>query len=367
MINSNRYVPILKTKAGECRALKDLNVETWQLLTPLLEIQSLPWDYTADAPAKTTEKHVEDVGRQLIRHVPKGASVFLDAGALPPEDTMSDASQPLAFLSTGLTEVGVNVAPVVGIDRSDAYVEAAARLGQEAGIACIRVEAEDLPDMPATLNESLHSLLGRLGLQKTQCVLVLDFAEIHANTVRAVALAASSVIGSLEDATSWHRIVFAGSGMPQTAADLRPGVVSTLPRFEWTVWKTLVAQSGVLPRVPCFGDYAVTHPELPSVDPRLMKMSAKMRYTVEDDWLVARSRNVKDYGYEQAHELCELISSRDEFRGRGYSAGDKFIMDCAAKDTGPGSATTWVTAGTSQHLEYVARQVASYPVPSADS
>lgn len=364
MADANHYVPILKTKAGECRALKDLNEETWRLLTPLLEVQSPPWDYTVDAPAKTTAQHVVGVQRQLTSNLPDGASVYLDADSLPPEDTMPDGSQPLEFLSAGLVEAGVQVVPVVGFERPDAYMDAAARLAKAAGAACIRVEAEDLPDMPATLSVSLRDLLSRLELAETQCVLLLDFAEIPANAVRPVTLAAASVIGSLDHAETWDQIVFAGTGMPQTVADLSPGVVSTVPRSEWVVWRALVAQARVLPRVPCFGDYAVTHPELPSVDPRLMKMSAKMRYTVDDDWLVARSRNVRDYGYEQAHELCALISERDEFRGREYSAGDTFIEDCAARRGGPGSATTWVTAGTSHHLEFVARQVASYPVPS---
>jgi Beta protein len=51
-------------------------------------------------------------------------------------------------------------------------------------------------------------------------------------------------------------------------------------------------------RLPTFGDYAVAHPD-PSrgdVDPKVMSISAGLRYTIDDEWLVAKGGLYKATG-----------------------------------------------------------------------
>ena len=42
-----------------------------------------------------------------------------------------------------------------------------------------------------------------------------------------------------------------------------------------------------------FGDYAIAHPIPTELDPRTMRMSASIRYTTSDEWLILKGRNVR--------------------------------------------------------------------------
>jgi hypothetical protein len=61
MFDHTQYVPILKGKEGEYSALRELTGSVKDLLTPLAEIPSIPYDFENDAPAKTVDEHLRQV------------------------------------------------------------------------------------------------------------------------------------------------------------------------------------------------------------------------------------------------------------------------------------------------------------------
>lgn len=140
---------------------------------------------------------------------------------------------------------------------------------------------------------------------------------------------------------------------------LPPSDSSWIPRQEWTLWLDVVQSADVLARIPAFGDYAISHTEPPEVDPRIMRPSASIRYTCESAWLVLKGRNVRDHGYEQFHDMCRDLVQRTEYSGRQFSWGDEYIDECAARRVSKGSLTTWRNVGTSHHLAFVVRQLAT--------
>ena len=107
-----------------------------------------------------------------------------------------------------------------------------------------------------------------------------------------------------------------------------------------------------------FADYAISHPYTKELDPRTMRMSASIRYTTSNNWLVLKGRNVRQYGFDQYFELAKELIERPEYADRDFSWGDKYIADCALGMTGPGNATTWRKVGTNHHITLVARQIA---------
>src|ERR1700730_15974151 len=62
---------------------------------------------------------------------------------------------------------------------------------------------------------------------------------------------------------------------------LPPSEISTVWRSDWTLWLP-VAADGRIPRTPIFVDYAIAHPQLHEVDPRVTRPSASVPYTT--DW-----------------------------------------------------------------------------------
>jgi hypothetical protein len=137
--------------------------------------------------------------------------------------------------------------------------------------------------------------------------------------------------------------------------------IQKIPRYEWLLYESLVAW--LLDnhfRLPAFGDYAIVHPDTLRVDPRITKPSASIRYTIEKKWCIVKGRNVRDYGLQQYQDLCRSLIRLSCFLGGNFSAGDKYIEDCANGIAGTGNLTTWRLVGTNHHVEKVVYDLSSF-------
>ena len=135
---------------------------------------------------------------------------------------------------------------------------------------------------------------------------------------------------------------------------------SATPRVEWRVWSSLPAASGSIPRLPTFSDYAIDNPEYPDLDFRVIKMTANVRYTTDQDWLIVKGHVIQKGARSQYPGLAAGLSAIAQYCGPEYSWGDGYVNDCANGEDGPGSATTWRQVGTNHHLTFVVNQIASF-------
>jgi hypothetical protein len=158
----------------------------------------------------------------------------------------------------------------------------------------------------------------------------------------------------------WRRIILAATSFPEDLSDVDAQTISTLPRHEWELWKTLQRRPDSLPRRDIiYGDYAIAHPVTPDIDPRVMRMSANIRYTATDTWLIVKGKNVRQYGFDQYFDLCKTLVKRLEYMGSEFSWGDRYIADCAEGIVGPGNATTWRKVGNNHHITLLVKELAT--------
>jgi hypothetical protein len=169
------------------------------------------------------------------------------------------------------------------------------------------------------------------------------------------------VAGLIETTPLLERVrsfVLAGASFPDSLASLSQPM-QVIPRREWQLYREVLRRRESNRRVPIFGDYAIAHPVLAEGDMRIMKPSANIRYTVDDAWCILKGRNVRDHGFEQYQGQCRELINRGYFAGPSYSAGDKFIEDCALRNGSTGNLSTWRWVGTNHHLTRVVRDLAS--------
>ena len=364
MFDHAHYVPILKGKRAEYDSLRELSPETKAALTPLIEIPPIPWDFEQDEPAKTIDQHLAPVAKSLDDAWAGDRPFFIDLLWIPDTEVMNDGRQPLSFLCDAARERNLRLIPVTGTRRAEGYQGAVRDAVRADNLGfCIRIEGEDLADL-ARLRDTVDNLLEFVALTPRETDLLIDFNEIPAAQVGPMLIAANSVIGSLPYVTEWRTLTLAGSAFPLNLARFDPQSVNTVQRAEWIIWQAIANRRDRLPRLPTFGDYGINHPE-PSdeVDPRLMRMSANLRYTIDEAWLVLKGRNTRDYGFAQFGNLCRYMIRRPEYRGPDFSWGDRYISDCAANAVGPGNATTWRKIGTTHHLTTVTTQIANVAEP----
>jgi len=171
-----------------------------------------------------------------------------------------------------------------------------------------------------------------------------------------------NIIKSLPYLHNWRSLVLIGTSFPGKLSICKVGV-TIIPRNEWRVYKkllTLLQESEI--RIPIFGDYGINHPSVLKIDPKKIKTVANIRYTIDDGWLIAKGRSLKDYGYEQHQSLCQELLRSNYYLGHEYSKGDEYIENCANGIVSFGNSAKWREIGTNHHLEKVSRDIAKISV-----
>jgi ribosomal protein S19 len=361
---AKRYVPILKWKAGEYRALKDLTDEVRAGIRPLLEMKPLPVDFDSGNPAKTLQEHLEKVPSEILKHWGKSNESLLDLPYFQPKDRMERNVHPLTFLLTQGRRLGLKLIPVVTPSRDSQYqaaVKSGVKEDEERGL-CIRLEPDDLADMDET-GTVIETMLRTYEVGPELVDLVVDMKSVpNGRQFLPVALAALRTLPRVKE---WRALTLVASSFPENMTGINRDTAETLPREEWTMWQA-VRRGGKVPRVPAFGDYAIAHPDpfVSEIDPRLIRVSANIRYTTNDSFLILKGRSTRDTGFDQFRDLCKWLITQSEFKGAAFSAGDKFIYECARNPKiGPGNHTTWRSVGTNHHITLAFTQIASPSAP----
>ncbi|MGA8150328.1 MAG: beta family protein [Terriglobales bacterium] len=351
------YIPVLKGKEGEFAALEALDPEVRSHLMPLIEIPPVQYDYVNERPAKTLDEHVRGIADRL-RKAWREQPLYLD---LPFEEDgrLSDGRVALAAVLEDCAGKGVSAVPVISRESAPECLAAAGRYSTatNSGV-CLRLRVGDFEEDVEPDSDVERLITGLGGVANEEMDLVIDLEDLGPDTGRAL-LVARSIFYMVPKMEVWRRVILTGASFPEDLSDVGAATISTLPRREWELWNTLQRRPKLLPRPDLiFGDYAISHPVIKELDPRVMLMSASIRYTTPDHWLIVKGRNVRHYGFDQYFELCQVLVKRNEYCGSDFSWGDRYIADCAEGIQGPGNATTWRKVGTNHHLTLVVRELA---------
>ena len=166
----------------------------------------------------------------------------------------------------------------------------------------------------------------------------------------------------LSDAPShqeWRTLTVAACAFPVSMGSVQRHAHEFVERADWLAWRNyLHAERGNLVRLPTYSDYAIQHPlGVEGFDPRIMQVSATIRYTTSDHWLLIKGESTRStlpssqfpalatrlvYGHLQQH-----------FAGENHCLGCGAMKAAADGADGYGSAGAWRTLGTVHHLSAV--------------
>jgi hypothetical protein len=358
-LNTNYYVPILKGKMGEYSALKEVAPDIRDKITPLIEIPPIPWDYNNDAPSRTIDAHLSKVTDTLGDVWGENRQLFMDLNFLEAGERMADGSHPLIWLFNDAGGKGLPLIPTTGLSRDRSYQTAVASIATEDGLGlCMRLESDELDD---DLESNLENTLGQLRVDPGSVDLLIDLKEISATPeqTRFTFISVVNIFKNLPKIDEWRSLILSGTSFPQTLSEFEANTESRVQRTEWLIWRSLFNYRAKLKRLPTFSDYTIVHPEPFEMDPRMMQLGAKVKYTTSDAWIIIKGQSIRRAGASQTHSLCQYLVGLPDYRGENFSWGDKCIFDCANTRTGPGNQTTWVRVGVSHHIAFVVDQIAN--------
>ena len=344
MFGHQHYVPVMRIKAAERKALRTLDAALRSRTSPLLECPPRVL-HGCDTRAKLERRldHVVDDIAGWSRR-----SVFIDFSML-----QSAAADALDVMARRAAAAGIRAVPVVSlkIGVGTAYARCVRTLLDRSGATiCLRVSPEELK--LSSIGEMVDQRLKSYGAAPAFTDLVIDRGLVNSGTTTYEEFA--HLIPSVDE---WRTLTVLAGSFPPDLSGLAPGNTYRLPRFEWRQWRALDSWSK---RRPAFGDYTIQFAQIresvPSPNP-----SASIRYTTEDDYFVLRGEGIlnrRGPGRAQWNAWAALLVERPEYFGATFSEGDRYIAERAIDESRFGTPQTWLRAGFSHHLTATALQVA---------
>ena len=350
MFDSHHYVPILKGKAGEFASLGEISSKCKSGMTPLIEL------ITKDREKRKIEDDCGKLSKSWSDTRPIFIDVYLDIN----DDARSSVGSMRAYFDKARL-ISLTIIPVTGLRRHSDYQSLIQDIcSKDKKGVCLRVESTDMAD-EEELKKQLQLFLKAFKMNESEVDLLVDFKEIPLTQVPLFQMMAGTILSYLPNIKKWRTLTLAATTFPISMGDFQSANISIRQRGEWTIW-TNIRSLRSYGRIPTFGDYAIANPVITDFDPRIMDMTANIRYTIERDWLVLKGRGVKRFGYPQFRSISRTLVGRPEFSGAGFSAGDNYISNCAAGNVSTGNMTTWRRVGTTHHLTFVVDRISSLPV-----
>lgn len=360
------YVPILKAKAGELRALREAHDSVRIAITPMLEVMDAAPKYVDGeddpVPSKSGEAHVKAVAEGITKAWGADRRVFIDGVYIEHTDTLDDGREPIGAILDYLRVAKVKAVPVTGLDRLAEYDSAIRDAVDRDGRGlCLRLQTSDLET--DDLGQQLQTALKFFRVPSGKVDLLIDFGPVIAPRATVLPL-----VNSIPCVKEWRTFTLAACAFPVDMSAVTQYSTAELPREEWANWTHLRARASSIVRLPTFSDYAINHPEPSEIDPRTMRMSANIRYTWTTTYIVAKGEALprkkdlrkKAPASEQYPLLAQYIISHKAWCGPKFSWGDGYIQRCANKEC-VGGGREWRAVGTSHHLAFVAKQIANLP------
>lgn len=327
------YVPVVKSFRGEFTALSTAEPKVLACITPLIEIANKQGDPNRISPRSPLAHVVQD----LVESVGNDWPFFLDFHEALPVAT-------IRRILGGIATAQLMFVPVLSPDKPAQTRAIAASVGFSDGV-CLRLNfTSRVRRTGESLDQQVEMLLGDTAVERADCDLVLDLGQIP-QTLGYSAEDLRNGIEEIRHIRQFRNLILIGTSIPDSLAEVGQDAVGTLSRHELRLWRQL--RSTKLSRQPTFGDYIIQPPRRPNGFARAV---ANIRYTSDDQVLIFRGHAIGKSDYAQYRNLCGLLASRREFRGRGFSWGDDQVASVVQGATPPLWQQEWRAIGSSHHL-----------------
>lgn len=355
---AKHYRPFVLARAGELAGLGRLGMAEKSTIAPILRIPERAWDYENGRYSKTHEDHLKSVPDKLAAAWEHGNG-YLDISLLEKDDPVAGL-HPAEYLIREADARSVTLTALVSAASSAAHLAAAAGVHAStgSGVAIQLPQADWTTINPATLS----GLMSTLSVVPGEVDIVVDF-EGADGPVTVVALV--SELASLRILGEFRSITVGGAAFPDLAGV--PQGTTVFPRKEWLTFVEVQRrlQDHDLP-TPDFFDHVVQNPDLIElgVDPRFLSISATMRYSVSESWLIAKGELFKGRGTTSKGGAALITPLTALVRHPEYATPIRSLADdwidavVSGADT-PGAPQKWREWATVRHLQVAAHQLST--------
>jgi hypothetical protein len=348
----HHYVPVLKVKRGEKNALRGISARHKQHITPLLEI-------VERKEGKTVGSHLDTAFKDLAEGLSSYTRCFLDARGLAP-DGPSAASD----VFTRALGARIVFTPVTGVSRT---ADVAAALQHRAHGLGLRLTRDDFE--AGTLTTKIDKFVSQHDLHRAETDLIIDLGSVDDMIVDGVAALTRAFLDAVPTHLEWRTFTVSACSFPMGMGGVDRNSHEQIERSEWRAWRDhLHRERASLVRLPTYSDCAIQHPSgVEGFDPRIMQVSAAVRYTLPDEWLLIKGESTRSVPpsvqFPQLAKRLVYGQLKPLFAGASHCAGCLEMKRAADGIERLGSAEVWRRLGTLHHISSVIEEMASLPWP----
>lgn len=345
----HHYVPVLKVKRGEKAALLRIATNLRMRITPLLEIVERKPD------KKTLAAHLDTAFEGLAESAGAYPRCFLDVREIEP-----DGPQAAAEVFDRAANLGMVFTPVTGLSRT---VDVAAAFSNRTHGLALRLTKLEFED--GGLTDRVEAFLGLHTVRPNDIDLIIDLGAVENMIADGIAALTEAFMAEVPHHDRWRTFTVSACAFPLSMGGVDRHSHDLVERADWIAWRDhLHADRRRLARLPTFGDYAIQHPSgVEGFDPRIMPISASIRYTTDEHWLLVKGESTRSTppGVQFPGLATRLVYGHLQ----SYFAGSAHCDGCAsmkaAADGAPkfGSPEAWRKLGTIHHISTVMQGLGS--------
>lgn len=348
------YMPVLKVKLGEKKALQTIAPSLHTQIIPLMEIVQRNHE-----KSPTIGKHLETAFHDLAAAMQPYSRFLLDS-----KEIALDGPAAAAAVYERAADAGMVFTPVTGVSRSADVSAAFANRTHGLGLRLTRSEFE-----AGDLAERIQAFVAQHGIGANEIDLVVDLGAVDGLIAEGVVNLTEAFLAVVPNQAAWRTLTVIACAFPRSMGDVDRHSYAIVERAEWKAWRdALHAQRANLERLPTFGDCAIQHPlGVEGFNPQTMQVSAAVRYALPEDWLLIKGQGTRVVAPSlQFPQLARRLTQEDlssHFAGEGHCAGCAGIAAATAGAGGYGSALAWRRLGTIHHITTAIEGLANLPWP----
>jgi len=347
MISNEKYVPILKCKAGEFIALDKLPEDLKDEIVPIADL----------VPIQNKKSFVEHIQSSIgyIQTWGNERLLYIDGYMIQDTDLVIGRKKYMEYIFNELRKSKHNVIPVISNISNPEYIKQVNNIAEKdkRGV-CLRI----FGNREININDEIERMIPRIGLKINQIDLLIDLQSVEILSVNEILNWQKVIFSILIYPSNWRSLVLSGSNFPINLSKLTANQIHLITRKHWLAWNELHNNKDI-DRYPSYSDYGISHPLMSEVE-GIPNASASIRYTHEKEYFIYRGRGTRQHGFEQFFDLSESLINSEEFYGEEHCAGDKYISVCGTDKEKTGSLKTWRWVGTCHHLTVVVNQLRQF-------
>lgn len=337
---SRQYVPIVKCKKGEQKALLCLSDEIKERIIPLIEIPL--FTEAMVKKALTPEALINSFweGRKFYFYF---TSAWYE-GYDDFNQFIKEVVEPLCGNENAIPVIDLSLVEMIDNWKVIAQHEIAIRLrDNEFGY----------------IEEILNPLFDNAELNRNKAHLIFDLQYVGENDLFSKTSVLKAAFSDLDEPEKYGSIIISSVSFPKPLPPMESKKIYRFKRVETDIFSAALKLSKRLGFNYVYSDYGPTDIE-DNAFVIGMSPNFKIKYTGFDDYLYIKGISIKRGGldHENVRELTKILIECPDYSGENYSWGDKSIYDIAdgtAQSTG--NLTTWVSYAMNHHITFIANQI----------